>query len=418
MRQFILIITLAVFFPIRSFSQTIDSIEILGTKKMNKNFILKLLDTKPDQILDSLIVEKDVNGLKKLPGISHVTYTVNPTSNNYSIQFLIEENETIIPVVNFWTSTNRTIAYKLGIYDYNLFGKNITIGGFYQNNGYDTYALNFRAPQLISSKIGVSIHHQNWKSEEPLYFKNGTANYLYNNVSVELSAIFQLNTKNNFEIGVSKFKEQYDYIDGITDSSIPTNLNINKDLYKIVYNYENLTYFYQYIDGFKSQFYGQLVNSNDPSQANFLIAWNDLFLFKRIGNKGNWANRIRLGLSSNNDSPFAPFSVDNNVNLRGVGIIIDRGTGSIVLNSEYRYTLFDKKWFSLQGNAFVDAGTWRNPGGELSDFIDHKNVRVFSGIGLRFIHKKIFNATFRIDYGHSLKKDGSKGLVFGIGQYF
>jgi hypothetical protein len=52
---------------------------------------------------------------------------------------------------------------------------------------------------------------------------------------------------------------------------------------------------------------------------------------------------LRLGLSTNNESPFAPFSLDNNINLRGVGNAVDRGTGSIVFNTEYRYTLVDKK---------------------------------------------------------------------------
>ena len=139
---------------------------------------------------------------------------------------------------------------------------------------------------------------------------------------------------------------------------------------------------------------------------------------KRIGEKGNWANRMRLGFSTNDETPFAPFSVDNNLNIRGVGNTIDRGTGVIVLNTEYRHTLYEKGWFSLQGNAFIDAGTWRNPGGDFSDLSDTENIRVYPGLGLRFIHKKIYNATFRIDYGYGVTKDATQGFVFGIGQYF
>ena len=127
---------------------------------------------------------------------------------------------------------------------------------------------------------------------------------------------------------------------------------------------------------------------------------------------------MRIGLSSNVNSPFAPFVLDNNVNLRGVGILIDRGTGSVVWNTEYRYTLYERKWFVLQGNIFTDFGSWRKPGGTLSDFVSAANVRVFSGVGLRFINKKIFNAIFRIDYGVGLTNDPSRGIVFGIGQYF
>ena len=72
----------------------------------------------------------------------------------------------------------------------------------------------------------------------------------------------------------------------------------------------------------------------------------------------------------------------------------------------------------LQGNAFVDAGSWRNPGGDLGDFGDAENLRIYPGCGLRFIHKSIFNAIFRIDYGIGITQDSTSGFVFGIGQYF
>lgn len=137
-----------------------------------------------------------------------------------------------------------------------------------------------------------------------------------------------------------------------------------------------------------------------------------------ISNVINWANRLRLGLATNNDTPFAPFTVDNNLNIRGVGNLIDRGTGAIVLNTEYRQTLYEKGWFALQGNAFFDAGSWRNPGGDFGDFAESQNFRVYPGVGLRFIHKKIFNAIFRIDYGVGITEDSTRGFVFGIGQYF
>jgi outer membrane protein assembly factor BamA len=104
--------------------------------------------------------------------------------------------------------------------------------------------------------------------------------------------------------------------------------------------------------------------------------------------------------------------------MRGVGTTIDRGTASVVLNTEYRYTVIEKDWFVLQGNAFVDSGTWRNPGGDLSDLINADNIKVYTGLGIRLIHKRIFNAIFRIDYGVGLTKDATKGFVFGIGQYF
>ena len=152
--------------------------------------------------------------------------------------------------------------------------------------------------------------------------------------------------------------------------------------------------------------------------TNFFIGRNDFEYFKRIGEKGNWANRLRLAYASNDETPFAPFAVDNQLNLRGVGNTIDRGTAAIVLNSEYRHTLYEKGWFVFQSNAFVDVGSWRNPGGNLTELIDGSTVKLYPGLGIRFIHKRIFNAVFRLDYGFGIGNQATNGIVFGIGQYF
>ena len=175
------------------------------------------------------------------------------------------------------------------------------------------------------------------------------------------------------------------------------------------------------MSGFRSLLsYEFTVDSNGDNNLlrNFFVGRNDFEYFKRVGAKGNWANRLRLGFATNSSTPFAPFALDNQLNIRGVGNVVDRGSVSVVLNTEYRYTLYEKGWFAMQGNAFIDAGTWQNPGGDIGDLVKAENASLFSGLGLRFIHKRIFNAVFRIDYGFSLGDKSNSGLVFGIGQYF
>ena len=407
---------------IHSQQNKILDVKIVGVKKTKTTFIKNLLYSKKDAVLDSSILEKDITLLKRLPAIAHAYYQVFFSHDNlYNVSIQIEENATLLPEINLWTTTNNVFSYKLGLYEFNFLVRNIILGGFYQFNGFDTYAVNFRAHNLFSKKWGLAVNHQNWKSEEPLYFGNQSANYVYNNISFELLALHQFNLKNRIDFGVNFFKEKYQYLSGATSTSIPQNLSLNKALLKLVYTYDNLDYYYQYINGFKSILYAQYVLTENDFQNDFYIFWNDFLYYKRIGEKGNWANRLRVGLSSNEVTPFAPFALDNNVNLRGIGILVDRGTGSIVLNSEYRYTIYDKDWLAIQTNIFSDIGSWRNPGGSLNDFIKEENIRIYSGFGLRFISKKIYNATFRIDYGFSVlntKGNSKGGLVFGIGQYF
>lgn len=415
-----LIVFLIIIFSNQFYSQnTVSDLKIQGNKNLKTSFVKGISKIKIGSALDSLIIEQDMLRLKRLPSVSHAYYQVFPLEDNkYNLIYNIVENFTLIPSLNIYTTNEDEFAFRVGLYEFNTFGRNIIFGGFYQKDNYNSYALNFRAPYLFSNTFGLAVNLQNLTTLEPVFFDNTSSNYKYNNKSFEVLGLCEIDFNSRVELGLNYFIEDYEYKFGATNPNVPQALNVHKWLLKGIYEYNNLDYFYQYISGFKSQFNFQYVTSTNDMLPDFFIGWNDFFLFKRVGEKGNWANRMRLGLSTNDKTPFAPFSVDNNLNVRGVGNTIDRGTGVIVLNTEYRHTIYEKEWFVLQGNAFVDAGSWRNPGGNFNDFSKMKNVKIYPGIGLRFMHKKIYNAIFRIDYGYGITKDATQGLVFGIGQYF
>ena len=407
-------------FTLLSYSQTkiVESIDWKGAKKMNKKFMTEFIQTKISTAIDSLKLENDVDALTRLNGISKVTYEVNTTSiGNYAVIYTIVEDFSIIPNLSLWT-TDVTTAYRIGLYDFNFLGRNSTVGGFYQYNGVSSFGFNYSSPFLFSTKLGLEVSTHKLGSIEPIFFEGTKATYQYINTAAELLGVYRINYRNSFKLGFSIFNEDYKYQNGATSVNVPLELKVDKYLFKSNYLYDNLKYDYYLVKGFRNSTFFQVVKTSSEFQNSFVIGWNDLSYFKRVGGNGNWANRLRLGLSTNDVTPFAPFSVDNNLNIRGVGNIIDRGTGTIVMNSEFRKTLYEKKWFVLQGNAFVDAGSWRQPGENFGNFFDKKNVRVYPGIGIRLIHKSIFNAIFRLDYGYGITKNGSKGIVFGIGQYF
>jgi hypothetical protein len=397
-------------------NQIVDELSWIGINKMDKFFLINLIETKVNTTLDSLVLKKDIETLSRLNGISNITFEVVKKSNNYKINFKVVENFTIMPSLSLWT-TDFATAFRVGVFEYNFLGKNNTVGTFYQYNGVHSYGINMQFPFLFKKNLGLEVNAHNLGSIEPLYFDNNTANYFYFNKTLEVLAMIRLNYKHSLKIGGSFFNENYEYRDGATNENVPIELNLNKILFKTNYFYDDIKYNYYLLDGFRNSTNFQFVSSVNYNSKSFIIGFNDLSYFKRLGVNGNWANRIRLGLSSNFPSPFAPFAIDNNLNIRGVGNLVDRGTGTIVFNSEFRKTLFEKKWFVLQGNAFVDAGSNRLPGANFSNFTEKNNIRVYSGFGLRFIHKTIFNATFRLDYGFGLTEHRN-GLVFGIGQYF
>ena len=400
------------------FCQEIVKISFQENYKTKSSFLEKYIDVEKGEQLDSLKLANDIVKLKRLPATSHAYYQVKKAENGVQVVYGVQENFTIIPEINFYTTNDGELAFRTGVYDYNFLGRNITFGGVYQYDIFNSYGVNFRAPQLLSKKLGLSLNYSNLSTQEPVFLDSGTADYKYNNTSYEVLGLYQFNLQNRIELGGSFFTEDYQYIEGATDDNVPQDFKVDKNLFKLIYEFNKLNYYYQYVSGFKSLLNVQYVVSADNVLPTFIIFFNDFFYFKRIGKKGNFANRLRLGLATNDDSPFAPFAVDNNLNIRGVGNTIDRGTGVAVLNSEYRYTVIDKKWFTFQTNIFVDAGSWRNPGGDFGDFGESQNFRVYPGAGIRFIHKRIFNAVFRIDYGYGITEDSTNGFVFGVGQYF
>ncbi len=404
-----------------SFGQgVVADLKIQGNARTRTRFIKKLSNVKPGSTLDSTIIQKDIERLIRLPSVSHAYFQVFAAEEEgmYNVVYGIEENFTIIPFANIFTSNNDEFAFRVGLQEFNFLGQNVTLGAFYQYDVFSSYGLNVRAPYLFSKNFGLALNYQDLTTQEPVFLENGIAQYKYRNESFEVLGLFEPNYKHRIELGINLFTEDYDYLFGVTDPNVPQQLSVDKLLYKFIYNYDGITYYYQYLDGFRSSLNVQYVISTSDQLPEFWIGFNDFSYFKRVGKRGNWASRLRLGLASNLNTPFAPFAVDNNLNIRGVGNTIDRGTAAIVLNTEYRYAVVDGDWFSLQANIFVDGGSWRNPGGDFGDFADDQNLRIYPGIGVRFIHKRIFNAIFRIDYGHGITNSASRGVVFGIGQYF
>ena len=107
-----------------------------------------------------------------------------------------------------------------------------------------------------------------------------------------------------------------------------------------------LNYNYQYVSGFANDLNLESVTT---------IGYDDFFykilnisrLFFRLGGEGNLGFRLRLGISTNKDSPFVPFVLDNYINVRGSGNRVSRGTAEMTINSEYRHTLYDQYLHSI-----------------------------------------------------------------------
>ena len=425
MRAYLILLVLLCCFPLNSLGQSniVSEISIKGNKRTKTAFLKRLAYVKEGSVLDSVRLAADERRFRLLPSVASASYEVIPIDGNeYKVVYTVVENFAIIPGLNVTQDVNDDIAFRTSLFDFNFLGQNQIIGGFYSKNVFDSYGFFWEAPNLFTRKLGIGLNYQNNVLQEPVFFEDDRdVNFRFDSQAVEIRGFYELNFNNRFMLGLNIARENYSFLDGDLPEEIPLELGVDRISVVGSYEYNNITNEYQYVDGFRNIFtYSFTLDSEGDNDLlrNFFIGRNDTEYFKRVGARGNWANRLRLGFATNDTSPFAPFSLDNQINIRGVGNVVDRGTASVVLNTEYRYTLVEKGWFAMQSNVFIDAGTWRDPGGELGDLVEFTNSALFTGVGIRFIHRKIFNAVFRIDYGISLTDKVNSGVVFGIGQYF
>ncbi len=394
----------------------ISAIHIAGVEKTKPDYLQQFIDLKVGDVVDSVRLEANRQRLVNLEILSNATYDVALTETGAVITFHCIEVRTLLPLFNFG-GVQDNFWFLVGATEVNLAGRGNKLLGYYQYYDRSSVALSLTLDRIRQTNWGVQLNYVKWSTVEPLFFDGGTATYDYDNFTYGMSGLYHFNFRKSIEFNTSYFSEEYNRVDQNAIEGAPQRAKTHKQLIKLIYRVKNLNYHFWYLSGISNTTNAETVLSYDGDPA-FYIIFNDFQTYWRQGRYGNFANRLRLGLATNRDSPFAPFVLDSYVNIRGVGNRVDRGTAMIIMNNEYRHTLTNWSKVATQAVVFSDWGTWRLPGGELSDLSDATHFEWFAGGGVRIIHKEIFNAVLRIDYGVNLLRKNSAGFVIGVGQYF
>ena len=399
-----------------SLSQEIGKISFKGITKTKEAYLRQFLTITEGEALDSARLLATKQRLANLEMFSDVNYEVEASERGYDVVFNCQELYTLLPIFSFG-GIEENFWIQIGASEVNLGGRGNKLTTYYQYYDRSSFAAHLVFDRIKQSNWGINLNFIKWSTLEPLFFENQTLEYQYDNYTFGVNAIRHFNFKNRVEFGGAFFTEDYTKNTPGSFEGIPERVSTKKILGKAIFVSNHIDYHFFYLDGWHNQLNIETVQSLDGDPS-FYIVFNDIRKYWRNGPKGNFATRLRLGLSTNEESPFAPFVLDSYLNIRGVGNRVDRGTGAIILNAEYRHTFVDRRKIAIQGVLFSDSGSWRNPGGNFSDFSNDENFVLFAGGGLRFIHKKIYNAIFRVDYGFNLQEETIHGFVLGIGQYF
>ncbi len=402
-------------FPLAVFAQeTLIEIRIEGLGRTKEGYIRQFILSQVGEPHDSLTIEADRQRIANLEIMGTVIVEQSRTMDGLVIIFRCKEMFNTIPIFALGT-TEETFWCRVGIQDANMGGMGNKLIAYYQYYDRHSIFLSYQLTRFRNTPWSYSGNFTRWGTIEPLTINQTVVDYNYTNLTGGASVTHHLNFRESIELGVSGFQENYTKQQETQELQAIDELHRSGGLVKLIFRANHINYSSFYSHGFSTQLNTEIIKRTaDPTP--FFVVFNDFKYFHRVGMKGNFATRLKLGLSTNEDTPFAPFVLDSYLNIRGVGNRVDRGTGSVVTNVEYRQTFLDKRILAAQAVAFVDFGTWRKPGGDFSDVTKTENMRVFGGMGLRVIYKRAFDTMLRIDYGYNYNKTG--GFVIGIGQYF
>jgi outer membrane protein assembly factor BamA len=405
----------------QSKSLRIQSITLEGIKKNDEAYLRRFIKSTPDSLFDQTLAQEDIEQLRRRTGIANAELLLDTLDQEtLAVRFKIREQITLLPQLgiggirnNFW--------WRAGIEEYNLFGReSVLLVNYLHNDGRPNFKIFFANPRIQGSDWGYGLDLNHAGSIEPLYFPESTVDFKYDNTGIGVLGFKNFGFNKRLSVGTNFFQEAYvknnpnDF--GTTEG--PDQLQLNKLLFKVNYEINQVNYYYFYREGFQSQLFAQSV-ATFGERALFWSLTYEGKKFWRPYETGNIALRLRAAIATNTPSPFAPFVLDSNVNIRGVGNRVDRGTAQLVLNLEFRQTVFHLEGWAAQVITFSDWGTWRNPGGKLEEIFDSDQFRHFIGGGVRLINKKVFRSTLRLDYGFDLwNPEEQRGFVLGVGQYF
>ena len=415
-----LVLSYFIFFSLLVKGQSISSIDFVGLKKTNKELLYRFLDSEVGGQYNSVTIKEDVQELLNLGYFVSVKDSAIKEGEGIAVVFKCEEVFSLLPIL-LGGSVGSDYFVKAGIRNLNLWGRGGIMKVAYQYQDGHSYFFNATVPYIRKSNFGIGLDIKRFSSQEPIYVEDIDMVYDYFNNTIRLSSFYEFKMFHRLHLkGIYQqeiFSMEGPFLDHVENDDFPKELRNNGVGWRVLHEYADIDYFSSLSEGFKLRNYlhTMYLEGNDTPFYQFV---SESSFYKTTSDRGDLALRFKFGLTSNNLGFFSPFTLDSYLNIRGVGNKVDRGTGQVVLNAEYRYVVKQTSFGCYQLVTFIDSGSWRKPFGSLDDFTNPDNLKFFQGVGGRLYFKKLANLVLRVDFGYDLGSPSTNGLVFGFGQYF
>ncbi len=376
---------------------TVDSVKIIGNKKTKTRYLERFLTIRDGGVYEFSFMEEDMRKLRTLSSILDVEALLIKKDTTAVLSYFVNEKWTLLPVGDFGVSNNN-VWVGMGLMESNLFGQGIYCYGYLQYKV--PFAAHFilRQPYFLGSRFGYEFQFRAFENSGIFVRSNVD---LYEQQEIQFAGKYEMEFEKDILLGVARREERV-----FQDETLLDKRHSNR--YFVEFRFQKMDYRYFLQSGWKNFL---LINITHPvtGHSSALSFYNELRLFKSY-KKLNLAARFILGASTEKNVYFLPYFIDSYSYVRGSAYRGGVGNRLAVSNIECRYTIYEGKHAGIQLVGFSDFGQIR--------YQSEKLTEVYSGIGSRFIIKKIHNAVFSIDYGANIEEINQGGWVVGWGQYF
>lgn len=400
-------------------AEVITKISFSGLTKTKESYLINQINCKVGKEFNQQVLYADEQIIRNL----NLFFSVNSEANlnqeqsGWEIVFIVQEAKYLYPIFSVSGFRNQ-FKLQAGFNQINFRGRGENIGLVYQY--YDRHSISgfYNVLRHSNGKTGHDIALTKYSTIEPLYFVDTSAQFNFDNYNVSVGGHYWLRKKLRFGLGGMYMYEEYKQLDTLAFDLGMIEFSFHKYQIRSFIEYDGINQDFEYQSGFKNRSYIETIQTLEETAPNFVKFTNDLYWYKKIKKRGNLAVHNRIGISTNNMSPFSPFVLDGFLNVRGVGNRVSRGTAELITNVEYRHSIWRHKWFILQAAAIADLGTLRQPGATLESMFNYRELNLFIGGGLRLHSQLFYKVIFRIDYSVNPIHPNVHGLTFGVGHFF
>lgn len=405
------------------YAQQISSISFSGLTVTKEDYLRAIISSKEHAEFDQTRFEDDIFLLRNLNLFFEVEGEATTSDSiSYQLTFRIREARYVYPIVSI-SGFKDQLKLQLGANHINFLGRAQSFGALYQFYDRHSFSIFHTAKRHSNQKTGHELALSKYSTIEPLYFPNGSAAdtasfFNFDNYSASAGGHYWLERYTNVGAGGAYFYERYFQRDDAFDLGGAKQFNFHKHQVRAHVETNRIENLFERQDGWKARVYGEWIHTYSYGAPSFLKLQLSGGYYHLVGKRGNWASSIRFGTATNAESPFAPFVLDGFLNVRGIGNRVERGTAEIVVNTEYRHTLWLQKIVTLQSAAFADYGALRTAGKSFSTLFDGNQPSLLLGAGLRFHLNVLYKTCIRIDYSVNPFDTTVRGFTFGFGQFF